>query len=190
MTILCYGDSNTFGFDPRSYLGGRYHADSRWVDLLAVETGWEVRNNGMNGREIPRRAPVFSASADLLVIMLGINDILQGCSAMETAIRMENFLAGLECSKEKVLLIAPPPLVQGEWVTEQRLMDESAKLAEEYRVLAGRRGIRFLDAGEWEIPMAFDGVHFTEEGNRRFAHELHRCLVEQIMSDKFRIRHS
>ena len=22
--ILCYGDSNTYGYDPRAYLGGRY----------------------------------------------------------------------------------------------------------------------------------------------------------------------
>lgn len=178
MTILCYGDSNTFGFDPRSSLGGRYDADCRWVDILAAETGWEVRNNGMNGREIPRRAPAFSSSADLLVIMLGTNDLLQGCSAAETAVRMENFLSRLAFSKEKILLIAPPPLSRGAWVTEQRLVDESAKLAGEYRMLAGRWGVRFLDAGEWEIPMAFDGVHFTEEGNRGFAREFRRCLAE------------
>ena len=27
MTLLCYGDSNTYGFDPRSYFGGRYPAE-------------------------------------------------------------------------------------------------------------------------------------------------------------------
>ena len=63
-------------------------------------------------------------------------------------------------------------------------MDESAKMAEEYRTLAGRRGVRFLDAGEWEIPMAFDGVHFTEEGNRVFARELRRCLAERVEKDQ------
>ena len=25
MNILCYGDSNTFGWDPRSFFGGRYN---------------------------------------------------------------------------------------------------------------------------------------------------------------------
>ena len=34
MTILCYGDSNTYGFDPRSWLGERYPADVRWTGLL------------------------------------------------------------------------------------------------------------------------------------------------------------
>ena len=34
MTILCFGDSNIYGYDPRGYFGGRYDADSRWVDIL------------------------------------------------------------------------------------------------------------------------------------------------------------
>lgn len=29
MNVVCFGDSNTYGYDPRSYLGGRYVADSR-----------------------------------------------------------------------------------------------------------------------------------------------------------------
>ena len=33
MNVICFGDSNTYGYDPRSYLGGRYAADSRWVDI-------------------------------------------------------------------------------------------------------------------------------------------------------------
>lgn len=34
MKIVCFGDSNTYGYDPRSWLGGRYDVDSRWVDIL------------------------------------------------------------------------------------------------------------------------------------------------------------
>ena len=29
--------------------------------------------------------------------------------------------------------------------------------------------ICFGDAGDWNIPMAYDGVHFTEQGHRAFA---------------------
>ena len=43
MRVLCFGDSNTYGYDPRSYLGGRYDAGSRWMDLLAQRLGtWFV----------------------------------------------------------------------------------------------------------------------------------------------------
>ena len=51
--LLCYGDSNTFGYDPRSYLGGRYPESVRWTALL-IAKGWNVINKGENGRSIPR----------------------------------------------------------------------------------------------------------------------------------------
>lgn len=52
MRILCFGDSNTCGYDPRGFFGDRYGAEDRWVDLLAKQTGHECINAGANGREI------------------------------------------------------------------------------------------------------------------------------------------
>jgi len=51
--ILCFGDSNTYSYDPRSYLGGRYPASVRWTALLQA-AGWTVVNEGENGRCIPQ----------------------------------------------------------------------------------------------------------------------------------------
>ena len=136
MTILCYGDSNTFGFDPRSFLGGRYAPDCRWVDILAAKTGWNVHNNSMNGQEIPKREVCFSISADLLILMLGTNDLLQGATAEETARRMGDFLGKLSIDSRKILLIAPPPLKRGEWVSDDQLVRESLALCSLYRHLA------------------------------------------------------
>lgn len=76
MKVICFGDSNTYGYDPRDHFGGRYNADSRWVDILAAKTGWTVLNMGQNGREISSTAPAFAADTDLLIIMLGTNDLL------------------------------------------------------------------------------------------------------------------
>ena len=55
-------------------------------------------------------------------------------------------------------------------------MEESRNLARQYEALAERRGIQFADAGEWDISLAYDGVHFTEEGHARFAGGLASCL--------------
>ena len=106
--------------------------------------------------------------------MLGTNDLLQGANAGEIARRMDLFLSTV--SGPEVLLLAPPPLGRGEWVSDEALIARSCRLAEEYRLLAQDRGIRFLDAGEWDIPLAFDGVHFTEEGHRLFAEKLEEEL--------------
>lgn len=169
MNVICFGDSNTYGYDPRSYLGGRYDPDSRWVDILAEETGWTVRNLGENGREIPASAPVFSADTDLLIVMLGTNDLLQSRSPEQAADRLERFLSSLSLDRSKILLIAPPPVALGTWVPSQQLIDDSHTFARLCRALAEQLGIRFADAGKWNIPLAYDGVHFTEQGHRAFA---------------------
>ena len=174
MKVICYGDSNTWGYDPRSWLGDRYAAGSRWVDILAGKTGWEICNRGLNGRSIPREAVTFPADTDLLVVMLGTNDLLEGASPETAARRMEQFLAGVNLTRERLLLIAPPPLEPGAWVQEESLPAASARLARLYRELAAAMGIRFADAGAWGVTLAYDGVHFTPEGHRAFAAGLYK----------------
>lgn len=169
MKVICFGDSNTYGYDPRGYFGGRYDADSRWVDILATETGRIISNIGQNGREIPSAAPAFPADTDLLIVMLGTNDLLQGRSPEQAAERLERFLSGIPLDRSKILLIAPPPVTLGAWVPSAKLIDDSRTFARLCWVLAERMGIRFADAGNWDISLAYDGVHFTEQGHKSFA---------------------
>ena len=169
MNVICFGDSNTYGYDPRGYFGGRYDADSRWVDILATATGWTISNMGQNGREIPSAAPAFPADTDLLIIMLGTNDLLQGQSPEQAAERLARFLSSVSMDRKKILLIAPPPVALGAWVPSQHLIDDSHAFSQLCQALAEQIGIRFADAGKWDIPLAYDGVHFTEQGHRAFA---------------------
>ena len=103
MKVICFGDSNTYGYDPRGYFGGRYEGDSRWVDILTAETGWTVCNMGQNGREIPSAAPAFPDDTDLLIVMLGTNDLLQGQSPEQAAERVEQFLAAVRLEGSKII---------------------------------------------------------------------------------------
>lgn len=167
MNMICFGDSNTYGYDPRSFLGDRYPAEDRWVDILAKKLGWEAVNAGMNGREIPRRAVKFE-SADLLLILLGTNDLLQGNSPAEVRNRMKSFLESLDFDKTKIILITPPPLKLGAWVPDQALVDASKSL--NFNDL----GVRCV--GPWELPMTFDGVHMTEEGHAMLAKYLYQVI--------------
>lgn len=183
--ILCFGDSNTFGYDPRSYLGSQYPPDVRWAGLLQ-HMGWEVVNCGRNGLCIPRE-PQFPAVSDMLrrarpldivTVMLGSNDLLNGASANEATARMEALLGGMAENAEaaELLLIAPPPMQFGDWVQSRDLIDESMRLGALYRALAGKLGIAFADAGEWGITLSFDGVHFSPEGHAAFAAEVSKVL--------------
>lgn len=169
MNVICFGDSNTYGYDPRGYFGGRYDPDSRWVDILAEKTSWTVCNMGQNGLEIPSTIPNLPADTDLLIVMLGTNDLLQGRSPGQAAEKLERFLSSLSVDRNKVLLIAPPPVTLGTWVPSQRLIDDSHTFSRLCQTLAEHLRIRFADAGKWDIYLAYDGVHFTEQGHRAFA---------------------
>ena len=179
MNVLCFGDSNTYGYDPRSYFGSQYPPEHRWVDLLAAKTGWQIENRGANGRGIPRAPISIPRETGLVIFLLGANDLLQGADADTTAQRMETFLKGLSIEKEKLLLIGPPPMRPGQWITDEGVLADSQKLSAAYCQLAERLGIRFVDAVGWDIPMAFDGVHFTGEGHCRFAENLYRELCPE-----------
>ena len=172
MKVICFGDSNTYGYNPRGYFGGRYDADCRWVDILAAETGWDICNMGQNGREIPAAVPVFPVDSDLLIVMLGTNDLLQGRSPEQAAAKLERFLAAVPLDRSKILLISSPPMVMGEWVPNPQLIDDSRTFARPCQTLAEQMGIRFADAGRWDIPLAYDGVHFTGQGHKAFATKL------------------
>ena len=186
MRMLCYGDSNTYGYDPRGFVGDRYRKESRWVDILAQKLKWEIQNEGQNGREIPSRPFQYQRAGELLTqsapdvfaIMLGTNDLLRGYSAVETCSRMEAFLRYLQPKCGRLLLIAPPPMKRGAWVTEENLIAESVKLAEAYQVLSQKLDIAFVNAGQWNVELTVDGVHFTEEGHRAFAEGLYAYLTK------------
>ena len=75
----------------------------------------------------------------------------------------------LECTQ----LIAPNDLRYAALAYYGKAADAVyQELNREYRALSRRLGVRFVDAGMWNIPLAFDGVHFTQEGHSVFAERL------------------
>ena len=175
MRILCFGDSNTYGYDPRGFFADRYPPECRWVDLTAQLTGHEFLNFGSNGRQIPRTGTTLP-DCDLLLVMLGTNDLLSGTAPKEAAAQMEGFLRAC-LPHRRILLVTPPPMKRGAWVGDEALVQASRELAAEYELLAKKLGIPYADTRNWNIDLAFDGIHFTEKGHRDFARRLSNCLL-------------
>ena len=99
--IVCIGDSNTWGYDPRGFGGGRYPAAVRWTARLDSQPEWVIHNLGENGREIPHSAFALRllgqqlealAPLDGMCLMLGSNDLLCGAAPAAVAARMEDLL--------------------------------------------------------------------------------------------------
>lgn len=131
--ILCYGDSNTWGYTPGT--GERHAPDVRWTGVLRrlLGEGWEVLEEGMNGRTTVFDNPMSqgrNGSAylltclethkplDLVILMLGTNDLrftdawgaAEGAAALVKKIRLYNRMeesTHIFPGKPRILLIAP-----------------------------------------------------------------------------------
>jgi len=198
--ILCFGDSNTWGYDPSSK--GRFPNEVRWTGVLqaALGTGFRVIEEGLNGRTTVWEDPVegdkmgkrhlvpvleSQAPLDLVILMLGTNDTKKRYSAPPTDIaRGVEVLLDIigKCAFGRgdkappVLLVAPAPLSK---LTEFAQMfeggpEKSRALAALYAALAKARGCAFFDAGTVARCSDLDGVHFDAAGHRALGEALAR----------------
>ena len=194
--VLCFGDSNTWGFIPGTCK--RYDEHTRWTGILQDELGadWRIHENGQNGRTtvFPEPGKDFMTGLgalpyaldtlrplDAIIIMLGTNDLLCGASPAEAAERMRIFISDLLVCGLPLLLVAPPLMQSGTWVESDALIRSSGQLAPLYRDLAALCGVSFCDASGWDIPVVFDGVHFSEQGHRRFAEQLEPVFAQTFL---------
>ena len=115
-TILCYGDSNTWGHNPITQ--ARYPLEQRWVTLLARDLGsaYLVIPEGLNGRTTVWPDPVKGKyksgkstlipileshhPLDLVVLMLGTNDLKHrfGLSAWDIACSAQTLVEMIQSS--------------------------------------------------------------------------------------------
>lgn len=187
MKIICYGDSNTYGYDGDTVFGGRFPADARWPELLGQMLGCEVINCGLNGRRVPRFQRSLEADLALLrrhgdralvIVMLGTNDILAEAEAADTAAHMRAFLLALTAAMpESAVLLCAPPAVEAEGGAFDRAFKE---LADAYAGLSDELGLIYVNTLSWQIPTGGDGIHFSARGHRLFAMKLGQTLKEVL----------
>jgi lysophospholipase L1-like esterase len=204
-TIVCFGDSNTWGFDPAT--SERFPADVRWPGVLRARLGddVEVIEEGLNGRTTtvddplqPHRnglvylPPCLESHKpiDLVTIMLGTNDLKarfhrSGSDIAETAALLAGVARSLPVGRggasPRVLLIAPPPIVKLSILAEMfdGGAEKSRKFAEYYRAYSEWYNVDFFDAGSVIRSSEIDGIHL-EDGE-------HRKLGEAIAGEVARL---
>ena len=191
--ILCYGDSNTWGYIPGT--GGRYSPAVRWTGVMQKRLGpsFHVIEEGLNGRTTVWDDPVEGVHRngktyllpclqshmplDLVVLFLGVNDLKQRFSVPAADIArgagvlielIQRSGAGRATAGLPVLLIAPPPLARLTDYAEMLQGGEakSRLLAARYQEVAAEYGCQFLDAGAVIRASDLDGVHLEEEQHR------------------------
>jgi lysophospholipase L1-like esterase len=192
IAILCYGDSNTWGYDAAT--GERFGRWERWPGVLqrALGDGFHVVEEGLGGRttmfDVPGEpdrnglmpfAMLLESHSplDLVVIALGVNDIfLPGIGAHWTARgaatlveRARSSGAGREGAAPSILVVVPPPITAlppGDEAMAPTARVESGGFAAEFATMCEELGVPMLDLGTVCEPTPADGIHFE-----RRAHE-------------------
>lgn len=205
-TVLCYGDSNTWGRAVVPRPDERYAAHERWPGVMrdALGPDWLVIEEGMPGRTTVHDDPIDGAERngktyllpcllshrplDVVVIMLGTNDLKARfhMSAWEAAEGVGTLVkivksagVGRDAGVPAIIMVTPPPILADLPNHAESYAgghEKSLDLANRYRAVAEREGVHCFDAGAVITSSPFDGFHLEPE-----AHEtLGRAIAAEI----------
>lgn len=197
-SILCYGDSNTYGL--KSDLVSRYTKDERWTGILQKRLGedYYIIEEGLGGRTTVWDDPIEEYKngktylipcldshkpLDLIILMLGTNDLKCrfSVSPFDIASSVENLVktilksdAGIEFSVPQILLVPPVPIksVGRTNDIDQMIPDmerRSKALIPYYKEIADKYNIYYMNPeGKVEINN-IDGIHYSLKGHEQMA---------------------
>ena len=205
-TVLCYGDSNTWGYEPA--IGERFPEDVRWPGVLARElgSGFKVIEEGLNARTTVRDDPVEEHKngkdylrpcleshrpLDLVIVALGVNDLKARffASASDAADGAgvlvsiaQRSVAGPDGSPPAVLLVAPPQVGSLTDLAEMfaGAEEKSKEVARQYRRVAEKHGCALLDAGELVRSSDRDGIHLEVDEHRKLGEAVAARVKEML----------
>lgn len=203
-TILCYGDSNTWGWNPAKK--ERFASTERWTGILRrfLGDGFTVIEEGLNGRTTVWDDPIEGYKngekylvpclethrpLDLVIIMLGTNDLKKrfSLSAFDIAAGVEKLLkiiqnsnAGLNDGSPEILLMSPAPVGT---LTEFAEMFEGAeekskRLVSHYAAIANEYGCHFLDAATLVKTSEYDGIHLDASEHQKLGNQVGKIVKE------------
>ena len=205
--ILCFGDSNTYGYAPD---GQRYEADSIWPGIMGKLLGdrFEVIADGKNGRTIAFDDPYMegcngmldieasleaNAPLDLVVLMLGTNDLKKYFDATPAQIA-QNLKAMCELIRQKTdakLLIASPMLLGDEIEFSPTLslefgraqIDYSFDFAPQFSKVAQEVGAGFIDLAVVAVSSGADCLHLMPEEHQQIGAAMKDKVMEAFAEE-------
>ncbi len=199
-TIICYGDSNTWGAVPGT--DQRYSRDIRWPSVLQkhLGSGYEVISEGLCGRTLKsdKSSPelngityvlpcMFSHEpVDRFIIMLGTNDVNDKYQLSPDEIA-NNLLETISIIRNaemhgtpKILIICPPRIIASDNGWHESFiegMEKIRKLPELYKKVAAETNSTFIDANDSIVSSKIDGIHLDESEQLKLAKTVYDALV-------------
>lgn len=214
--ILCYGDSNTWGYPPDG--GPRFTANNRWPGVLQCSLGKKaiIFEEGLNGRTTMwddpltpglngRQAllPILNhyAPLDLIIVILGTNDLKARFNKTASCIAkgvkqlcqdIKRAKSGRSGSIPEILLVAPLPIRQLSnkmRIEFEGAIEKSESIAKHYSEIAMLLNIHFLDAKTIISISTGDSVHWDSSCHKIFgqfvAEKITNLFAERLMNNRF-----
>lgn len=198
--VLCFGDSNTFGFNPKN--GSRFNKSIRWTGILQrlCENKFHIIEAGCNNRTAFSDNPagkMFSGykilpellQKDLSIVILAIgindlqfqynvtvNDIKNGITNLIKIIQNNN-------PNTKIILVSPNELTKNvlkspifSTLFDESSIEKSKHLAKIYKQIALENNCDFIDLKTTARTSTIDGLHFEPQEQKKIANEIFKHL--------------
>ncbi len=208
-SILCFGDSLTWGHNPD---GVRHPYAHRWTGVLEATLGRDkvrIIEEGLGGRTTvfddnsgpsnlngAHLLPTLLGShqpLDAVIIMLGTNDLKNHvCGNVQAIARgvgrlvqiVQTFAWWGDYATPEIILVSPPHCVKANDPVMRGIFDgaieKSRHLSSEIRRVAGERNVHFFDAASVATASPIDGVHLNAASTRAIGEAL-APLVADIL---------
>ena len=193
--ILCYGDSNTFGFNTID--GSRFDKNTRWTSLLQknFNNEYKVINEGMCNRtgfiDNPNGV-LFSSqkhfpqvimntnNIDLLILWIGTNDLQNQYDINNEQIKLGlTKLITLAKEKTQKIIIIPPVNLDNKVLNgtfnvlfNETSVKKSQGLDNIYKQIADKNDCFYFDVNKITKPCDIDGIHYDKNAHKIIADNL------------------
>jgi lysophospholipase L1-like esterase len=209
-SILCYGDSNTWGAATVARPDNRYAPNERWPGVLRAALGLVIEE-GLGGRTTVSDDPVewnpdkngarflpvclhSHKPVDVVAIMLGTNDlkarfgktsweVAQGVGVLVDLVKMAG--AGRKGGTPEIIVMCPPIILDQLPLHPDLFAGAPAKsreIAARYRAVAAERGVRFFDAASVAVSSKVDGFHLDPDAHAAIG----RAIAAEVGKISFR----
>lgn len=199
--VLCFGDSNVFGFNPEN--ATRFGKEIRWTGKLQFLAGndYKIIEAGCNNRTafcinpagelqtgIKILPKILHNDIDIVILSVGTNDLQ---FAYKT--RVDDFYQGvanlLDVIKNrlpngKIILLSPSVIGDGIFngffreLFDETSIQKSKELSVIYQKIANKYNCEYLDLEQIVKVSDVDGLHYDEEAHQIIAEILWSKIAE------------
>ena len=190
--IVCFGDSNTFGFNPKN--GKRYDENTRWSGILkrklkdkfnVIEAGCNNRtcysinkeNDELTGfKALPK---YLKPTTKYVILSVGLNDLQKFYSSTDDEIK-KGIVTLIEIARKispeiKIIILAPSRIKENilksyfAILFDKQSIEKSIKMNKIYIEVAKENNCEIINLDTEVEASEIDGLHYLEEEHNKIA---------------------